>query len=309
MVVLQKLTILDLQKLTILDLKKMMVKYNLKKVGNKKDLIERIRSYILKDRQAIIIQSMVRGNFVRYFFKLRGLKFNKVNIEDYVNECDFYTLEPLNDINFYDFYGYIDGKSCAYGFNLHSLITLYTKTGQIMNPYNRGNMMSNVILTLHFLNKILFNEMRQSKKCVQNEIVREELLREKTIGERITELFIGIDMLGNYTSSSWFSSLSTLQLVTFYQDLVTMWNYEGNILPETKLLLCPSGNLFSEILVFTLYREKWLNDCVTVMEKLVFSAIDLEDRILGANLVLIALTKSSYGARQQYGHLYESITW
>lgn len=52
-----------------------------------------------------------------------------------------------------------------------------------------------------------------------------------------------------------------------------------------------------------------LGVCVNIMAKLVYSALDREDRILGTNLVLMALTSVSSDARRAYPYLYDSINW
>jgi hypothetical protein len=79
---------------------------------------------------------------------------------------------------------------------------------------------------------------------------------------------------------------------------LTVWN---NVATASKRSIFPFGELFQQRLTY----ENSLDTCITLMENLVFSAIDKEDRVLAANFVLIALTTVSNDARRTYPHLYD----
>lgn len=116
---------------------KQICRYNQIIIGknkNKNDIIDKINDFYNKVLKTIIIQKYCRGFFVRLFFKNKNVK--SANI---VNETDFYTLEPLNDINIKELIYMIDNDNFTYGFNINSLITLYKKNGlgNIVNPYTR----------------------------------------------------------------------------------------------------------------------------------------------------------------------------
>jgi hypothetical protein len=82
---------------------------------------------------------MIRGIYVRNAIKLRGLALKNRKI--CVNDTDFYSLEPLENIHYLDFFSYTDDKKFTYGFEIDSLYTyLKRKSIRVLNPYNRDNM-------------------------------------------------------------------------------------------------------------------------------------------------------------------------
>jgi hypothetical protein len=150
---------MDLQVLKQCELKEVAKYYHLQISGNKQKLVTRISTLFIQDIKVIILQKNIRGFFVRFSFKLRGDGFK--NRKLCLNGSDFYTLEPLANIPFYRFYSYTDDKKFTYGFDIESLIVLYSKVGVIDNPYNRMKLDSNTlskIFSLYGMVKILFSK-------------------------------------------------------------------------------------------------------------------------------------------------------
>lgn len=143
----------DLKKYKIPELKVLARHYKLYVTGTKPILIERIETYFNQIVNAIKIQRVCRGFFVRFSLTLRGAAFK--NIKKCVNETDFYTLEPLAEIPKELFFSYTDATNFTYGFNVNSLITLYKKKGRIRNPYNREQLSNEVIQKIFSLYKII----------------------------------------------------------------------------------------------------------------------------------------------------------
>jgi len=110
-------------------------KYDLKITGNKDDLIQRIKTLFNKMKKAALIQKCFRGWMVRYSFILNGDAVNSKSL--CVNDSDFVTLEPLDEIPRELFFSYKDAKEFYYGFNISSLIQMMKTKGKINNPYNR----------------------------------------------------------------------------------------------------------------------------------------------------------------------------
>ena len=151
----------NLQKYKIIQLKSVAKTNKLHITGSKQTLITRIKNYFNSMKNATKIQSIMKGYFVRRYFKLIGDSFIKRS--ECLNETDFYTLEPIKDIPFQEFYSYIDSKNFTYGFNIQSLITLYRKkrytNDDIINPYNRDIIDTKIkdhILFLYDYIKIVF---------------------------------------------------------------------------------------------------------------------------------------------------------
>ena len=151
----------NLQKYKILELKSVAKKNTLHITGTKPVLITRITNHFNLMKNATKIQSIMKGNFVRRYFKLCGDSFMKR--EKCLNETDFYTLEPIKDIPFQEYFSYTDSKNFMYGFNIQSLIILYRKKRYshdgIINPYNRDIIdteLKDHILFLYDYIKIVF---------------------------------------------------------------------------------------------------------------------------------------------------------
>jgi hypothetical protein len=116
-------------------LKELAKQYKLHVSGTKPVLYDRIENFFQRSLNVLKIQRVLRGHFVRFSNHLRGKGFRERSL--CVNDSDFYTLEPLFNIEYDDFYSYQDMKDFVYGFSIESLVMLQKQKGSIMNPYNR----------------------------------------------------------------------------------------------------------------------------------------------------------------------------
>ena len=311
--------------------------------GSKPVLIERIHNHFTKSVYAISIQKLFRGHINRKLIKLKGeaLKNKKIC----VNETDFYTLDPLEDIPYDEFYSYKDNNNFVYGFNISSLITLFKQKGKIINPYNREKVdfkIMNDIFTLYKLTKIIFpeifnekpdeptisipNNQRQQNRVVTNVTNHQQLhenvelhnrmqaIREKPINIRIQELFMEIDLLGNYTDSNWFINLEKREYIRYYRYLYDIWHYRGQMTHETKRRICRLHDPFINTSLSSLNLATTTSDdcravCLYIMENMVYTGIDAEYQKIGALHVLSVLTIVSMDARRNMMWLYESLIY
>jgi len=143
---------------------------------------------------------------------------------------------------------------------------------------------------------------------------RIERIRNETVDTRITQLFIEIDQLGNYTQSSWFNELSHLQYARLYRALYDIWAYRGQISLTLKLQICPFHGPFEGIFHVTVrHLDLSIDDlkraCLIVFENMVYSGIDDDARKIGCIHALSALTIVSYSARAALPWLFESIAF
>lgn len=121
-------------------------------MGTKQVLLNRLTHYLTQDLQSIHIQRMIRGIYVRRAIKLRGLALK--NRKMCVNDTDFYSLEPLENIPYMDFFSYTDNKQFTYGFEIDSLYAYIKRRSRgIINPYNRDNM-DNVVKDIRKLERL-----------------------------------------------------------------------------------------------------------------------------------------------------------
>ncbi len=383
---------ITLRDLYLVDLKTLSTYYGLRTSGTKNVLIERIEIHIMNMKCSIMIQKNVRAFFARKLVKMLLLMSETKKKNICVNETDFYTLEPLNDIPYYLFFYYTDEQDFTYGFNIESLIHLYIKSGKVVNPYNRNKipieMMFDIFTTYGLLriffkksidadiklhlpddltfkimnansvyttanesnmivdepvnegNDIIVNFMTtndnysdfrsdlnimqllpiQQRTNSNLEIMKERLYnirnaidtkRQNPINRRIIEIFMEIDQLGHYTNSSWFNSLNIIELKRFILSLREIWVYRANIIDRIKFRIYPFGDPFNNIIEIINQDniDDVLRSCVSIIENLVLSAPDIDDRKLSTLFVLSALTRVSLSARRQLSWLYESIDW
>jgi len=163
---------------------KEIAKYNkIKGTKTKQEYITKIHEHFVKIKCIVKIQSICRGFFVRLFFKVKGSLKNRNKC---VNDTDFYTLEPLDEIEFTNFFIIREINKCEnvtetynsfyYGFNIHSLITMYRKNNTFLNPYNRQklniNTIQNIFTHYHLLLLFFKNDFCCKEKDTIDNIIK-----------------------------------------------------------------------------------------------------------------------------------------
>jgi hypothetical protein len=316
--------------------------------GTKPMLMERIESFFTKTDKSVLIQACFRGFIVREIIKLRGPA--KANRYLCVNDTDFVTMDRISEIPDSNFFSFSDKQSFIYGFDILSLMQSL-KTNNNENPYNRERFDNSIIKNIKsYYNKscLLYPEIklpnaeapktntfsapnRSSRYQNSTNVNRANnvnnmnevsinrynmitAIRNKPILQRMQDLFIQIDQLGNYTQVAWFSNLNLNQYIRLYRALYEIWNYRGGLSRETKLKICPFYGPFERIFQTPIYYDELTlaqiqGACTSVFETLVFSGIDDDNRKLGTFHALSALTIVSSGARQAMPWLYESIAY
>jgi hypothetical protein len=133
--------------------------------------------------------------------------------------------------------------------------------------------------------------------------------REKSLETRVRELFIEIEMLGNFNDSTWLTNLDIINIYQLYLNLIELWQYRGNMDHTMKVKIYPFGdpfyNINGNIFTMDLTRDDILKISIRVMENFIFSGVDIEDRKIGAMHVISVLTSVSVRARREYQWLYE----
>jgi len=373
---------LSINKCKLPELKDMARCFKIRITGTKPELVDRIELFFKKTKCAIQIQSMFRGHLVRFSIRLRGCALKERTL--CVNDTDFYTLDPLNEIEYNDFYSYTDKTKFIYGFSVSSLISLFKRSGYITNPYNREKLdfkTMNEIFLLHKLNNILYPVVAIEKpatvvteKQLTNQVIpptttenaaidmsgstqtnqivsivsnpihannagshitaqgvhaipdvrtlspdqvimleRMNDIQSKPLETRIRELFMEIDQLGNYTQEEWFTSLSIRGLVHLFRYLHDIWNYRGQLTSTIKSRICslrdPFYNMNRDVYMHGITVDTLRNECLSVMEHMVYTGIDIEYQRIGTLHVLSAFTLVSIPARQSMYWLYEGLTY
>jgi hypothetical protein len=297
---------------------KAVAKYNTLRVsGTKPELLNRIIDHFNKIKSAIRIQTILRRNIVIRSIKSRGI--GLTDRKKCVNDIDFYTLEPLSEICYADFFSYTDAAGFTYGFDLNSLNMMLNKQGKLINPYNREEL---DIPTRDIITKLIKMSESKTVPISDNEKMRNLITeaRAKSDEVRIHELFYYIDHLGNYTQSAWFSDLSIGRYRRLIVHLYELWRFKANMSNDVKSKICPYFNPFRDGLGETVTAngvqyavlqdiDELRRTCLTVMENMIYTGVNDDFKRIGAMHVLTGLTHVSTEARTAIPWLYESVVF
>jgi len=288
--------------------------YKLKRSGNKDELKSRLFEFLRFSLYITIIQRVWRGYLVREYIKCSGPALKDRSI--CVNDTDFATLEPLNEIPYNQFYSFNGNNSC-YGCDIYSLFNLlinraYTHKpntpSDIRNPYDREIITNNQIGN--------FNRYLRIAKAINIPFkIKDDKSNindpDKRLEMSIIETFQYINELGNYADSIWFTSLSRHMIVLFIREMYDIWNYRAQLSQQTmRDIVPPHGNPFTGMslhLAQSQNIEYLKTTALRIINYLVKTAYTNENRALGAYYVLAALTLVSEEARNALPWLYQSV--
>ena len=303
----------QLKKFKVNTLKEIAKQNKIPITGTKKILIERLENYFKQSILCEKIQRVFRGYLIRKSMILRGPAIKNRSI--CVNDSDFITLEPLCEIPTIYFFSYkIDQH--IYGCSIFSLEEYIRKNGVNLQPYNRSPFPDDVLSDFHLLWTIMGifydipEDIIHTDREPREQIIEKlRIIRNKPIENRIQEVFIEMDQLGNYTNSQWFSTLSAEQYCLFYRQLFNIWTRLPLDIREKIYII---GHPFvghqreNGSLRDILYIKE---ACTFVIENFIYGGIDIEYRKIGTLHVLSALTVVSINARNSMYWLYESLVF
>jgi len=299
-------------KYNLVELKKICLQYKLPCVGNKEELMLRIYDYFKNSVSLLNIQRVFRGYLQRKLNMLRGPALKKRGI--CTNDTDFYTMDDMAEIPTSQFYSYKDEDGFVYGFNILSIHNLIMKeSDRPKNPYNRNEFSNKIKDDIKRIIKI----SRIMKAPVEIEIKQEILDPRKRMEMKILELFQLMNSYGNYANSEWFTNLSRIDNIRFARELVDIWNYRAQLTPAKKMEICPPHgtpflgtpyhiNIATNISLNNLTNDTLIRFNIQIIENLIRTSIDVDNKTLGALYVLSALTLVSYEARNAMPWLYEA---
>lgn len=295
----------------VTQLKSVAKHYKLKISGNKPQLITRIYSFLYFSSYIIKIQKIFRGYLVGKYKKLHG----PASIERKLctNNCDFITMEPIEEINFNQFISYKDTDGFIYGFDITSLHNLFLKSDdEIKNPYNR-NLIPDVVFK-NIRSLIRLGRILKININLNFEDDTKQISNEKAIELKALSLFQQIDSLGNYSNANWFLSLNRIQLLKFTRELMDIWQYRAQLPVQTKRNIChPTGDPFRYLSIQYINTEQniWSVKKVLldVIDKFINSGIDKDSKALGAYYVLGALTLVNSEAATTLPWLFQSVNY
>ena len=257
---------------------------NEKKGNHRKQFyFDEICQYISKlnnydENKIVKIQSLYRRKNI-----LTKLRKNCNNTED------FYTYDPLNEIDDKYFYSYKDSNGFKWGFDVRSLIKLIQMN--YPNPYT----------TEKFSDNILKEVKKKIKSLKDNNLlvdIEEIVLRDRkaSIKQKLVDLFSDIELNGYSCQINWFFEMSGRRLKELYKQLEDLWNYRAQLSQESKRNICPpDGRIFT-----TPISEVIHYNCKEDLQELIIhdvskfkNAVNLSDRKLGYMYFIIGLSMVS----------------
>lgn len=293
----------------IKQLKQIAKEHKLKITGNKLQLVLRIYSYLYLSHLVIRVQKIIRGCLQRKYNNIHGPAFKNRTL--CTNNFDFLSMDELTNIPNEQFFSFKDDDGFIYGFDILSLHNLiYKCNGAVKNPFNQQPLTSKVIENFRSLLRL----SRVLKINILTELsdVTKEVSDKKLVELRALTLFQNIDALGNYSNFQWFLTLNRNQLIKFLKILVKIWQYKANLSNKAKKAICyPSGNPFQGLPNYSILEsldnlDEVRKIILEIMEKLVNTGIDKDNKCLGAYYVLSALTLVNNEAATSLPWLFEA---
>jgi hypothetical protein len=151
------------------------------------------------------------------------------------------------------------------------------------------------------------------KICTTMPDITINLSDKKTVELRALSLFQNIDALGHNTDCNWFMCLNRYNTLKMLRELKCIWNYRAGLSNEIKREICPPfGNPFIVNIDYlcnleNLYEIK--NKILLILEKIVNSAINNDNKHLGASFVLCALTLVNSDAATALPWYYQAVAY
>ena len=340
-----------LTKYKLPELKLIAKQHKLLITGNKSTIIERVETHFNRITNVIKIQKTFRGNMVRMYFKLKKDNINNTKLcvnetDGYTleplneicpeklftysdNKQFIYGFDILSLLTVYNKKGKIINpyNRERLDSNITNKIIIIGKLINILFPYvlddNEKEIISSITSSqrstpIHHTNRVVTNNVSVTPPIysVNSEYhqlyLRIQEIREQPLQRRIENLFMEIDSLGNYTTSTWFTNLEFSDYISFYRSLYEIWSFRGQMTSETKRNICIlgdpfAGNSYSNSYLLRLSINELQKICVAIMENMIFCGTNMSFRQIGALHVLTALTIVSIPARINLIWLYESI--
>lgn len=265
--------------------------------------------------QIIKIQQFTKKHLKHFNIKIRGPALE--NRSMCVNDSDFYTLDPINEINNDDFISFTDEKNFTYGFHIESLIELTLKSDEtyyenfkknnqniayrpfirtlfnhynkikIINPYTRTPINSDIKLNI-----IRIFAQRKFKDI--NPIISDPIVIDyKTqVRNKCLAVFQKLDFMGYSTDINWLFDQNIKVLKKFYKKMSLIWNFEFGLTQENRYKISKRYDLFNnlhEMMISKLDKYSFLDKVLDALNCLVSNGDTDGERNSGGILILYGL--------------------
>ena len=227
-----------------------------------------------------------------------------------VNSEDFFSTEALKDISNNSFFSFRDiSENLLYAFDIRSLHMLSQKSIEknesTKNPYTRSVISPVVIAKAERL-----ISWRRARKMELSWVPTVSITPEQGWRMKVVEIFVIMEELNYGADPEWFIALSLSSQKRFYLNLLDIWQHRAGLSQEDRERIVPSPQ---QLFHWGLTRVAAIQQLSTIrttnsyiMKKMITSAADRSDRVLGAMYILTALTQVSPEAAEAFPWLFES---
>jgi hypothetical protein len=218
------------------------------------------------------------------------------------NPFDFFSSDPIEEIPAKDFISFVDAGK-GYSMDVKSVSALLEHAAknseEPVNPFNRNP------LTPVFLRRVARRKLKD--KWVALEGVSE--------GQKhalaATDIFRGLEDLGNYTNPDWFIGLSHIGLQRLYIELADIWYHRASLsgLDRARIVPSPAKAFKYPVTTVLIMRTRALKPLlIDTCKTLITAAPAKGDRQLGGMYILGALTLVSEEAAAAFPWLLEMFS-
>ena len=269
-----------------------------------------VRWVSITDKAPIVskIQSWYRQKMIYRNIHFHGIGF--YNRGACVNSEDFFSTEGLNDISNNSFFSYRDAsENLVYAFDIRSLHMLSQKALEknepTKNPYTRSIIPASVINKAQRL-----IGWRRARKMDLQWTPTVTITPEQGWRMKVVEIFVQMEELQYGADPEWFIALSLIGQKRFYLNLLDIWQHRAGLSQIDRERIVPSPQQLFHWGITRITAIQQLSTIRTtnsyIMKKLVSSATDRNDRVLGAMYILTALTQVCPQAAEAFPWLFES---
>jgi hypothetical protein len=242
-------------------------------------------SYINIDK-IVFLQSKVKKYIENKSLRIHGPAYNNRTICN--NPTDFYSFDPIVEIEDKYFFSYRDADDFVYGFHIESFINLISNDTEPSNPYNRV-IISKEIKDIAIQMWQDLNKNKEVSNYTNNNSVKDlkHLVRNKCL-----MVLQKMDIFGYQTKMDWILDLPISRTRQLFRSIKNNWNYKAGLSTEVKERIFPDGNPFLSINLRKLdhiNRYVVLDTVLEIMDLLVSNGVTNDDKNQGCILVLFAI--------------------
>ena len=249
----------------------------------KNELFDILSNELLYLNKIIKIQRFYK-NYL-YFNKGPGLKNRTLS----KNDIDFYTLEPINEIETKYFISYKENNN-IWCFDIRSIKELFKTDKEILNPYSREKIPVNEINRI----KSIINKFKKQKISLK---YKEEKIytKEEQLKRIVVDIFSEMTRTGYYMDIKWFYELTNYGLKHLYKFLEDIWNYRAQLTLDVKKKISPPNGILYNVSVNDVFklnsRYDLRNVIINELNKIYSNCNDNGFKSLGYMYFIIGLSQ------------------